>query len=65
MRVQLLVPLHGGYQVITPAASFVMLGWSVAIGALDAPWCYATVEAVNWINLVDNFFGHLDGHFRS
>lgn len=29
-------------------------GWSIAIGALGAPWCYATVEIMNRINLVDD-----------
>ena len=29
-------------------------GWSIAIGALGAPWCFATVEIVNRINLVDD-----------
>lgn len=29
-------------------------GWSIAIGALGAPWCYATVELMNKINLVDD-----------
>ncbi|CAE7649227.1 amt1, partial [Symbiodinium sp. KB8] len=40
--------------VITPAAGFVTPGWSIAIGALGAPWCYLTVEAVNRIKLVDD-----------
>ncbi|CAE7789534.1 amt [Symbiodinium sp. CCMP2592] len=43
-----------GLVVITPAAGFVTPGWSIAIGALGAPWCYLTVEAVNRINLVDD-----------
>ena len=29
-------------------------GWSLAIGALGAPWCYQPVRAVNRINLVDD-----------
>ena len=43
-----------GLVVITPAAGFVTPGWSIAIGALGAPWCYLTVEAVNRIKLVDD-----------
>ena len=39
---------------ITPAAGFVTPGWSIAIGALGAPWCFATVELMNRINLVDD-----------
>lgn len=29
-------------------------GWSIAIGALGAPWCFATVELMNRINVVDD-----------
>eukprot|EP00438_Fugacium_kawagutii_P011150 Skav200231 [mRNA] locus=scaffold2352:282508:284087:+ [translate_table: standard] len=39
---------------ITPGAGFVTPGWSIAIGALGAPWCYATVEIMNRINVVDD-----------
>ena len=44
---------HPGLVCITPAAGFVTPGWSIAIGALGAPWCFATVELMNRINLVD------------
>ena len=43
-----------GLVCITPAAGFVTPGWSIAIGALGAPWCFATVELMNKINLVDD-----------
>eukprot|EP00434_Breviolum_minutum_P028525 symbB.v1.2.025233.t1/scaffold2370.1/size80994/1 len=43
-----------GLVCITPAAGFVTPGWSIAIGALGAPWCFATVELMNRINLVDD-----------
>ena len=43
-----------GLVCITPGAGFVTPGWSIAIGALGAVWCYASVELVNKINLVDD-----------
>eukprot|EP00438_Fugacium_kawagutii_P011156 Skav200237 [mRNA] locus=scaffold2352:291123:292702:+ [translate_table: standard] len=43
-----------GLVAITPGAGFVTPGWSIAIGALGAPWCYATVEIMNRINVVDD-----------
>ena len=36
-----------GLVCITPGAGFVTPGWSIAIGALGAVWCYASVEIVN------------------
>ena len=45
---------HPGLVCITPAAGFVTPGWSIAIGALGAPWCFATVELMNRINVVDD-----------
>ena len=50
----MLVLKLAGLVCITPAAGFVTPGWSIAIGALGAPWCFATVEIVNRINLVDD-----------
>eukprot|EP00913_Durusdinium_trenchii_P029016 g27206.t1 len=43
-----------GLVCITPGAGFVTPGWSIAIGALGAVWCYASVELVNRANLVDD-----------
>ena len=36
-----------GLVCITPGAGFVTPGWSIAIGALGAVWCYLSVEVVN------------------
>ena len=43
-----------GLVCITPGAGFVTPGWSIAIGALGAVWCYVSVEVVNRVNLVDD-----------
>ncbi|CAK9114838.1 unnamed protein product [Durusdinium trenchii] len=43
-----------GLVCITPGAGFVTPGWSIAIGALGAAWCYVSVEVVNKVNLVDD-----------
>eukprot|EP00913_Durusdinium_trenchii_P012210 g11468.t1 len=43
-----------GLVCITPGAGFVTPGWSIAIGALGAVWCYVSVELVNKANLVDD-----------
>ncbi|CAK9095065.1 Ammonium transporter (Ammonia channel) (Ammonium channel) [Durusdinium trenchii] len=43
-----------GLVCITPGAGFVTPGWSIAIGALGAVWCYVSVEIVNKVNLVDD-----------
>ena len=64
-----------GLVCITPGAGFVTPGWSIAIGALGAVWCYVSVEVVNRVNLVDDTldafglhgmggigWGHFDRH---
>ncbi|CAE7632173.1 nrgA [Symbiodinium pilosum] len=43
-----------GLVCITPAAGFVTPGWSIAVGLLGAPWCYASVALLNKIHYVDD-----------
>ncbi|CAK9105371.1 unnamed protein product [Durusdinium trenchii] len=46
-----------GLVCITPGAGFVTPGWSIAIGALGAVWCYMSVGTLNLVDDTLDAFG--------